>query len=400
MRVSVILLLVLSIAVVMADHAKENKPDARFVVANNKFGFDLFNRLRQQEQNKSIFFSPLSVSLALAMTYNGAAGETQRAVAHTLKLNEMSLSEVNQASAALMSSLKSSDPKIELAIANSLWARQGVQFKDDFLARNRQFFGAQIASLNFSDPNAKTVINDWVNKNTKGKIPSIIDQIDSQKVLFLINAIYFKGEWQKRFEKTLTKNHPFHPLSGAPKQVPMMSQSGNYHYYRGSKFQGVSLPYGSGGTSLLLFLPDKDSSLNDFLKNFTYQNCEGWIKGFRDTPGDIKIPRFKMDYESSLNEALKALGMDVAFHQNRADFSGMRAQRDLFISEVKHKAIVEVNEEGTEAAATTSVGISVTSARPMPQRFSFIADRPFLMAIRDEQTGAILFMGVITEIKE
>jgi serpin B len=395
-----ILLLVLSLSVVMAHDAVKNKPDARFVVANNQFGFNLFNQFRQKDQNKSIFFSPLSVTLALAMTYNGAAGETQQAMARTLKFNEMSLSEVNQASAALMNSLKSSDPKIELAIANSLWARQGVQFKEDSLTRNRQFFGAEIASLNFGDPQAKTVINNWVSKSTKGKIPSIIDQIDSQKVLFLINAIYFKGEWQKRFEKTLTKNQPFHSLSGAPKQVPMMSQSGNYHYYRGNKFQAVSLPYGNGGTHLLLFLPDKDSSLNDFLKNFTYQNCEGWIKGFRDTPGDIKIPRFKMDFESSLNQTLKALGMDLAFNPNRADFSGMRDQRDLFISEVKHKAIVEVNEEGTEAAAATSVGISVTSARPMPQRFSFIADHPFLMAIRDQQTGAILFMGVVTEINE
>jgi serine protease inhibitor len=367
----------------------------RLVGANNQFGFDLFNQLQSTDKDKNIFFSPLSIATALEMTYNGAAGETKEAMARTLKLEGMKEIEVNQASANLMKSLKSADPKIELAIANSLWAKQGVKFKEEFLAINRQDFGAEIASLNFADPKAKTTINNWVSKNTKGKIPAIIDQINSDQALFLINAIYFKGLWEKKFDKALTKNEPFYLVSGAPKQAPMMSQSGTYLYYRGDKFQAVSLPYGKGSTSLYLFLPDKGSSLSQLMKEFP--KCEQWIKSFRKTPGDVKIPRFKMEYEKSLNETIKALGMGVAFTREKADFSRMRSERDLFISEVKHKAIVDVNEEGTEAAAGTSVGISVTSAMPVQERFSFIADHPFLMAIRDEKTGAILFMGVVVE---
>ena len=176
----------------------------------------------------------------------------------------------------------------------------------------------------------------------------------------------------------------------------MMSQSGNYLYFRGDKFQAVSLTYGAGGASLYLFLPDPGSSLDDFLKGLSLQKWEEWEKNFHDAPGDVKLPRFKLDYESTLNQAHSNLGMDVAFTP-RADFSGMRAERDLFISEVKHKAIVEVNEEGTEAAAVTSVGLTVFGTADPPQRFTFIADRPFLMAIRDAQTGAILFMGAVIE---
>jgi serpin B len=221
-----------------------------------------------------------------------------------------------------------------------------------------------------------------VSRNTNGKIPAIINRIDPQKVLFLINAIYFKGQWQKKFDKALTQPEPFYLPGGAQKQVPLMSQSGEYSYYRGDAFQAVALPYGQGGTGLVLFLPDKESSLTEFLKGFSYEKWEQWTQGFRRTPGDLKIPRFKLDYERTLNDPLKALGMEIAF-----------------ISEVKHKAIVEVNEEGTEAAASTSVGISVTSMRPQPERFTFIADRPFLMAIRNQQTGAILFLGAVVEPK-
>lgn len=373
--------------------------ETRLAAADNEFGFNLFNQIQTKDRDKNIFISPLSVAFALAMTYNGAAGETQQAMARTLKLERMSLDEVNRTSAALMKTLTGADPKVEMVIANSLWARQGVEFKPDFLERNRQFFGAEIASLNFGSPQAKNTINNWVSGKTKGKIPAIIDQIDSRQVLFLINAIYFKGQWQKRFDKTLTKNEPFHLLSGAQKQVPMMSQSGNYLYFRGDKFQAISLPYGNGGMSMYLFLPDQDSSLRNLLNGLNYQTWEQWMGKFRDSPGDVKIPRFNLDYETSLNEALKALGMEVAFSEGRADFSGMRAQRDLFISEVKHKAIVELNEEGTTAAAATSVGIGITSVRPEPQRFTFVADRPFLMAIRNQQTGAILFIGAVVEPK-
>ncbi|MGH9768685.1 MAG: serpin family protein [Blastocatellia bacterium] len=388
-----------------AGPAENTRPNSKttmnstLAAASNAFGFDLFQRLQREAANKNVFFSPLSVTVALAMTYNGAAGETKNAMARTLKIEGLNHAELNRSSAELLNALKSSDPKIELAIANSLWARGGARFNEAFLARNRQFYGAEISALDFNSPQSAATINRWVETNTRGKIKQIIDQIDSRQVMFLINAVYFKGQWRKRFEKTLTQTQPFYLPGGQQKQVSMMSQSGNYLYYRGNKFQAVSLPYGKGGVSLYLFLPDQGSSLEDFLKGLSYQKWEEWMNSFNDTPGDVKLPRFKMEYENTLNDALKALGMGVAFNVSEADFSGMREQRDLFITEVKHKAIVEVNEEGTEAAAATSVGIGITSIAEPPRRFTFIADRPFLMAIRDSQTGAILFMGAVMEPK-
>ncbi|MBS1787324.1 MAG: serpin family protein [Acidobacteria bacterium] len=367
------------------------------VAANNEFGFALFSQLRNQDKDKNLFISPLSIATALSMTYNGAAGETELAMKRTLKYGEMNQSEINQSSSALMAKLKSADPKIELLIANSLWARHGVQFNPTFLERNRQVFGAEIAALDFGNPQTVNTINNWVSQNTKGKIPKIIEQIGGDKVLFLINAVYFKGQWQKKFDAAKTEQMPFHLAGGGTKQTPMMSQSGSYQYLRGDNFQAVGLPYGQGGANLYLFLPDEGSTLNGLLNGVNFQKWQQWITSFRNTPGDVKIPRFKMDYSSDLNNPLSAMGMAVAFQRGKADFSGMRQQKDLFISEVKHKAVIEVNEEGTEASAATSVGVSLTSMRPVQQRFTFIADRPFLLAIRDQQTGAILFLGVVFE---
>lgn len=386
-------------------HAEITRPDSRttmnsnLAAASNAFGFDLFQQLRRQAGDQNVFFSPLSVTVALGMTYNGAAGETKNAMARALKIEGMNHAELNRESADLLKALKSSDPKIELAIANSLWARGGMRFNDDFLARNRQFYGAEISTLDFNNPQSVATINRWVSGATKGKISQIIDRINPQQVMFLINAVYFKGQWQKRFDKTLTEQQPFHLPGGRQKPVPMMAQSGNYLYQRGDKFQAVSLPYGKGGVSLYLFLPDEESSIDDFLNGLSYQKWEEWINNFDNTPGDVKLPRFKLDYEKTLNDPLKDLGMGAAFNSREADFSGIRAEKDLYISEVKHKAVAEVNEEGTEAAAATSVGISVTSVREPRERFTFIADRPFLMAIRDSQTGAILFMGAVMDPK-
>lgn len=378
--------------------ARENI-ETRLATANNKFGFELFRQLQAKDTKANLFFSPLSVALALAMTYNGAAGETQKTMAQTLQLDGLRLVEINEASAALLKTLTKADRKIELTIANSLWARQGVTFNPDFLARNQQFYGAEIASLNFNSPRAKLIINNWVSRKTKERIPAIIEQVDAQEVLFLINAIYFKGQWQKQFEKSLTQKLPFYLLSGARQQVPMMSQAGRYQHFQDRNFQALSLPYGNGSTRLYLFLPARGVSMQSFLASVNHATWEQWMTRFQEMPGEIKIPRFKLAYEANLNEPLKTLGMNIAFTPEKADFSGMRKQRDLFLSEVKHKAVLDLNEQGTEAAAATSVGVSVTSVIEPPQRFSFVANRPFLLVIRNQQTGTLLFLGVVTEPK-
>lgn len=360
------------------------------VSANTRFGFKLLAEVYKQDAGKNIFISPLSISIALSMTYNGAAGETQQAMAETLELEEMDLEEVNQANAELRADLETSDPKVELTIANSLWARKGFEFNPDFLNRNQQFFDAKITTLDFSDPKATEIINQWVNANTKGKIEKIVEGIDPQTVMFLINAIYFKGTWKLKFDKSETRDGVFHLSDGTQKQVQMMFRDGGYPYYEGENFEAAKLPYGDGQVNMYIFLPHRSSNLNEFLKNLNTKNWTRWVSRFREVADDseIMLPRFKLEYETSLNDALKALGMEAAF-DNRANFDGMAP--GLFISEVRHKAIVEVNEEGTEAAAVTTVRVGECAA-PI-----FIVDRPFFFAIRDDWTGTMLFMGIVME---
>lgn len=374
--------------------------DSKILSANTKFGFKLLAEVLKGDANKNVFVSPASVAMALAMTYNGAAGETQQAMAGTLELEGMNLDEVNRANAALRAKLQDADPSVQLFIANSLWARKGISFQPDFIGRNKEFYGAEVRALDFSDPGAAPTINAWVSKNTKSKITQIVDSpIDPQMILFLINAVYFKGNWTHPFEKELTKERDFTLLDGTQKKCPMMSQGGSYNYYQGEKFQAVSLPYGRRRVSMYVFLPAKESNLKEFCQNLGAENWDNWMSQFHRMEGDIVLPRFKLEYEKLLNNALKAVGMAVAFDPSRANFAAMTSE-PAFISEVKHKTFVEVNEEGTEAAAVTSVGMALAAAPSKPpERFRMVVDRPFFFAIRDNATGIILFMGAIVEPK-
>ncbi|BAY86499.1 serpin family proteinase inhibitor I4 [Calothrix parasitica NIES-267] len=370
--------------------------DTKLVSANTKFGFNLFSQLLVKDNNKNIFVSPSSIALALAMTYNGADGSTKEVMAKALELQGLNLQQVNSNYAELKKSLENPDPKVNLNIANSLWADQNVNLKSDFIQNNQEFYQAKVANLDFADSDTPNKINSWVKENTQGKIEKIVDKIDPNQVLFLLNAIYFKGSWKQEFDQEKTAQLPFYLLSGEEKQHPMMSQSGDYKYYESEKFQAVSLPYGENGrVSFYVFLPKQDSDLNSFYDSLNAANWEKWMSQFALRNGSLRLPRFKMDYEATLNDALSALGMEEAF-TNNANFSEMG--NNLKISQVKHKTFVEVNEEGTEAAATTSVGIALTSAQiPSQKPFRMIVDRPFFCAIRDNQTGTVLFMGSIVE---
>ena len=379
--------------------APETLPiDTNVVTANTQFGFDLFNDIRKIEQDKSIFISPLSISIALAMTLNGASGETEQAMTNTLHLQGLGSESINTGYAGLRHALQVADPKVTLTIANSLWARQGVPFKQDFLQRNTEYFGATVSTLDFMDPNTLTTINQWVNTNTNGKIEKILDEINADMVLFLINAIYFKGTWQTEFDPSRTRDGTFHLATGAEKQVPMMTRTGDYPYLENyeEKFQAISLPYGDGRMSMYIFLPYRESDLNTFLDGLNTENWENWISQFREQEVFLSMPKFKLEYEKTLNNPLQSLGMGIAFAPGAADFSRMAdleaLGKNLYIGEVLHKAVVEVNEEGTEAAAVTSVGIRATSLPPQ-----FIVDRPFFFAIRDNETKTVLFMGTVVD---
>lgn len=349
--------------------------DSGVVTANTQFGFDLFNEIRKTEQDKNIFISPFSVSVALAMTLNGASGETEQTMVNTLQLQGLNSEAINAGYAGLRQTLLTSDPKVTLAIANSLWARQDVPFKSDFLQRNTQFFGAEISTLDFMDPDTLKTINQWVNTNTNGKISKILDEINPDAVLFLINAIYFKGIWQTEFDPLQTRDGTFHLATGAEKQVAMMTRTGDYQYYENyeENFHAISLAYGDGRISMYIFLPRRESNLNALLDNLNVESWENWMSQFHEQEVLLVMPKFKLEYEKMLNTPLKSLGMGIAFAPGLADFSRMATLetlgKNLYIGEVLHKAVVEVNEEGTEAAAVTSVGVRATSAPP-----AFIVD--------------------------
>ena len=350
-------------------------------MANTTFGFNLFNAIWETEEDQNIFVSPFSVSTALTMTLNGASGKTEQAMTDTLQLRDIGNDAINSTYYQLLNALQTSDPKATLSIANSLWGREGMRFKADFLRQNFRYFNAGIEMLDFSDQ-AGTLkeINQWVNDNTNGKIPDILDKIESNAVLFLINAIYFKGTWQTEFDPSKTQDGTFYFIDGSTKMVPMMKRQGQYPIYHGNSVQAINLPYGEGRMSMYIFLPTQQSNLNDFLGTLNTEDWENWMTEFREQNVSIEIPKFKIEYGTKeLNDVLTSLGMGVAFDEDHADFSRMASLEDiggnLYIEKVAHKTYIEVNEEGSEAAAATSVGIGIRSLPP-----PFNVNRPFFFA--------------------
>ena len=376
-------------------------PTARLAGAGVRLGFKLLAELAGAEITHNVFISPFSVFTALAMTYNGAAGETAQAMAAVLEVDEMSLDEVNRSCAALLERLAQSGPGLQLSLANSLWRNTAlpIEFRPDFLHRAQTFFRARVAALNFGSPGALSAINGWVSAQTNGKIDPILDRLPQLALLYLINAIYFKGDWARPFDRERTQEAPFTLLDGSRKLLPMMSQSGRFDYRQERDFQAIRLPYVGDRISMYILLPAEDSSLGRLMAQLTADRWQDLTTGkrFYSREGTIALPRFKLEYEAGLKKALAALGMGVAFSDQQADFSRMSAIPSpgyLYISRVIHKAFIEVNEEGAEAAAATVVEVMV---RGMSAPFEMLVNRPFFCALRDDQTGALLFVGLVVE---
>jgi serpin B len=363
--------------------------DERIVHAYTDFGLKLFGRLAAEAPDSNLFLSSTSAAFALAMTYNGAAGETQASMARTLGIEGMSRDEVNRANREWLETLEKTGRGVELSLANSLWIRQGYPMLADFLERNRGFYRAEVQELDFASPAAPRAINDWVSRSTRGKIDRIVDGIPGNVVMYLINALYFKGDWTYPFDRRLTQQAPFTLVDGTRKTVAMMSQRREFAVLRAEGFQAVSLPYGNGRFSMVLVLPDEGTGLTGFYAALDAGSWERWMRGFRDADVVVSLPRFKLEWEESLNETLKAMGMEIAFGPE-ADFTAM-SPRDPWIDEVKQKTFLEVNEEGTVAAAVTSV--AMFESAPPELRF----DRPFFLAIRDNATETLLFVGQVTD---
>ncbi|HWE62032.1 MAG TPA: serpin family protein [Chloroflexota bacterium] len=366
---------------------------AQLQAANLDFAFRLFGQLARSA-NQNTFLSPLSVSLALAMTANGARGATQQAMLSTLSRGHLGTADLNQASAALIAGLRARDPHVQLAIADSLWTRQGLPVRPQFAQALKSAYGAQVTSLNFADPGAPAVINRWVDRQTHGLIPMIVNTIPPEALLYLINTLYFKADWQQQFHTSSTRQQPFSLSGGQKVQVPMMSTGGSFFYYGDASYQAIALPYGNGKFSMYILLPAAGADFATFQKGLTAQSWNTTLSKLTMEQGIIALPRFTVSYGANLNAALSALGMGVAFGPH-ADLSGIFVNRPALISAVLHKAVMKVYEAGTTAAAVTSVMVGAQIATQY--RFTMTVNRPFFCAIADTTTGTLLFMGAIVE---
>ena len=376
--------------------------DPNLVRANTIFGFKLLNELRKTDRDENTLLSPYSLSVALAMARNGAAGETEQAIVSALQLQALDPGSINANYVYLQRALQAPDSKVTLEIANALWAADDIEFDPGFLDRNDQFLDTDIATLDFTEPTNVETINDSINTNTNGAIPSVVQAIDPQTIACLISGIYFKGSWQEEFDTSQTRDEPFILANGDKKQIPMMRRIDWYPYYAGDQFQAVSLPYGDGQMGMYIFLPNPDTDLNTFLDRLNVGNWEGWMSQFSQREVSLVMPKFELQYSAELKDALERLAMGIAFDEDRADFSRMTASSvPVFISYLTHTAVVEVNEEGTEASTGSFVffdgPVPTTDLAESIPPIPFIVDRPFFLAIRDNQTGTVLFMGVVVD---
>jgi len=383
----------------LTPHAAANSGTNQVVQGNTAFAIDLYQRERTSAGN--LFFSPFSISSALAMTYAGAAGETKTEMGRVLHFES---NDVHAGFRQLNDRLKEIERggKVSLDIANSLWCEQKYPFLESFLKRNREFYQAEVRAVDFmsSAEQVRQQINSWIAKSTHDKIQDLIQpgQLSPQTTLVLCNAIYFKGKWTSQFDSKVTGPMAFHAKSGDV-DVMMMSRTMNVRSHQVDDATLFALPYADGSLSMFILLPDAVDGLDVVEKNLTAARLQQWLTlldGARETEARVFLPRFKLDCRLELATTLAKMGMPKAF-TSQADFSAISAQGNLFISAVTHQAFVEVNEEGTEAAAATAITMRRTSFTP--QMLQLRVDHPFLFLIRENQTGDILFLGRVLSPK-
>lgn len=364
------------------------------VTANNDFALRLFKAINGDSADANVFISPLSVSIALGMVYNGAGGYTRQAIQNSLGLYGLTADEINSAYYSLIKYLTSLDPGVIFEIANSNWIRDGFEVEQAFIDFNRKYFNADVNYLDFSLPDAADIINAWVNEKTHGKIEDIVDPpINDGVMMYLINAVYFLGNWTYQFDPDDTEDQHFYLSPGNHIDHPTMTYKAEISYYNNASFTGVELPYGDGKFSMLIFMPhDFDPGINDFVENMTPEFFDTYLPLFHTDSVNFYLPKFKIELDYDLIPYLSQLGMSIAF-AGGADFTGINPGGGLFITKVRHKTFIDVNEEGTEAAAATMVEVYLG---PSDEVYIYIT-RPFVFFIRDSQTGAILFMGKIMQ---
>ena len=375
-------------------HAASPIDQQKLASANIGFAFKLLKQLAKDQPGANIFISPYSASAVLQMACNGAGGQTKAEMQQVLGTTGLTAEAMNAANKDCDRAINSQGTNVVLTAANAIWCRKGTPIKPAFVACNQQYFGATVDVLDFEDPRSVGIINAWASDKTHGRINRIADGLIKQLTeMVLANAVYFRGKWEDPFEVKNTKDRAFHLRAGRQKMIPMMEQTRKFTYRRGSGYQAARLQYEGWALGMYVFLPDAGSSPE---KLISILNGDTWQRvtkpGFSDREGTVVLPRFKLEYGVELKEPLKALGMRAAF--GKADFSGI-SDRGLFVSAVRQRAFVEVNEEGTEAAAATMMNIESTGPSIPLKPFQMIMDRPFLFLIEDQQTKTILFMGVV-----
>ncbi len=368
------------------------------VTAINDFGFRLLRNVVKGSEGKNVIVSPLSVSLALAIAYNGADGDTRTAMAKTLAIP--SGADFNRANRELQREIVKADPSVKMEIANALWPRSGFAINPEFLKLSRDSYDAPVEALDFekAPDQAADTINAWVGKNTHDKIKKIIKRPNPATVLMITDAVYFKGRWSIPFDEKATRPRDFHVQGGGTVKAPMMVQHGDYPYFGNDRFQVIRLSYGNKRFAMYVFLPRKNAGLSDFLASLDQPHWKQWTAKLFYRQGKIILPKLESSWGESLNNALKAMGMAVAFNPLSADFSRIHPMPPrLSISDVEHKTYVKIDEEGTEAAAATSIGIVALAIMKPPPPFEMIVDHPYFCAIVEQQSGAVMFAGVVTD---
>ncbi len=368
---------------------------------NNGFAIALYAQLHKE--NGNLFFSPESISTSLAMAYTGARGETAAEMAKTLRFTVPS-ARLQPAMGALLADLNAAHPGYQLRVVDALWAQQGFTFLPEFLKQIEVNYGAGFHQVDFigATEAARGTINHWIEQKTDDKITDLLQPgvLTPQTKLVLTNAIYFKGDWQTEFDTTLTKIADFHTSQTESVQAPLMHREGGFKYSDGGSFQSLEIPYRSGELSMVIFLPKEVGGLSELEQSMSVANTEQWFKQLKPVPKVIvSFPKFKMTQQFGMSSVLGEMGMPQAFQKGVANFSGMDGKKDLLLSAVIHKAYIDVNEEGTVAAAATAVvmnrAMAMTPIRPQPPVFR--ADHPFVFLIRENSSGAILFMGRVVD---
>lgn len=372
--------------------AETDKANLQAVVTgNSEFAMDLYKKISVSDSNNNIFFSPFSISTALSMTYAGARGNTAKQMADTMHFRLVP-SELHPAFGDLAAALQSDNKGYRLEIANALWGQEGYEFQPDFLALIQKYYNGGFNTVDFVDQTevSRGIINRWVEQKTNDKIRDLLPQgsLTSLTRLVLTNAIYFKGDWVTKFKPEETMLSTFHIQSDGIVNVPMMHQSGNFRYAEIDGVKILELPYVGGDLSMVVVLPK--TTVAEFDQALDVNRLNDWLAKATERDVDIFLPKFKFETKYELNDILSGMGMADAFDLPPADFSGISGKKDLYITKVIHKAVIEVNEEGSEAAAATAVILGTKSVRIKPE---FKADRPFLFFIRHNSTGSILFLG-------